>query len=86
MATLLPGSSSQELHALHVRTRGMRCDQCTALVEYAVSSLPGVREVTAVRAMGLTSILFDQSLTDAETIARVIRKAGFAAEVALPRD
>lgn len=85
MVAMLSSSTDPDLHAVHVRTRGMYCEQCTALVECAVSRLPGVREVTAVRTMGLTSILFDQSLVDGKTIARAIREAGFAAEVAIPR-
>jgi copper chaperone CopZ len=84
MVALRSSSMDLDLHALHVRTRGMHCEQCTALIEFAVSSLPGVREVTAVQAMSLTSILFDRSQVDRETITRAIREAGFAAEVASP--
>lgn len=84
MVAMRSGSMNTDLCALHVRTRGMYCEQCTARVECAVSRIPGVRDVTAVRAMSLTSVLYDRSLVDTETIARAIRAVGFTTDVPSP--
>lgn len=70
-----------DLHAVHIRTSGLRCKDCTALVESTLAHLDGVVGVTAVKSLGLTSILFDEALVDRETIAGAIRRAGFGAEV-----
>jgi copper chaperone CopZ len=70
-----------DLHAVHVRTSGLRCGECTALVEQTLGHLDGVVGVTAVRSLGLTSILYDEDRVDKETIAGAIRRAGFGAEV-----
>lgn len=69
-----------DLHAVHVRTSGIRCQDCTALIERTLAHLDGVVDVTAVQSMGLTSILFDDALVDRETIADAIRHAGFGAK------
>jgi len=68
-----------DVHVIHVRTSGLRCDDCTTLVEQTLSHLEGVREVMSVRALGLTSVLFDASLVGRETIVEEIRAAGFGA-------
>jgi Cu+-exporting ATPase len=72
----------EDVHVIHIRTEGLRCDDCTALVEATLSNLDGVKDVTSVRSLGLTSVLFDQSLVGPETIVEQIRGAGFGAHVA----
>lgn len=79
-----PGGAPEpqaELHVVHIKTVGLHCQKCTARVETALSHLDGVIDVTAVKSLGLTSILFDRSLVDRGTIAQEIRRAGFGAKV-----
>jgi copper chaperone CopZ len=76
------GEARTDVHVIHVRTEGLQCDECTALVERTLSHLDGVMDVTSVRSLGLTSVLFDQSLVGRETIVEKIRGVGFGADVA----
>ena len=71
-----------DVHVMHVRTAGLRCDECTALVERTLSQVAGVKDVTSVRALGLTSVLFDGSVVEQNAIVDKIRSAGFGAHVA----
>jgi len=71
-----------DVHVIHVRTSGLRCDDCTALVERTLSHVEGVMEVMSVRALGLTSVLFDASIVGREAIVEEIRGAGFGANIA----
>ncbi|MFA5843981.1 MAG: heavy-metal-associated domain-containing protein [Coriobacteriia bacterium] len=70
------------MNAIHVKTPGLMCDACTALVEKALQGLPGVVAVTATLSAGTTSVLFDESLVDSVTIVDTIREAGFDAMTA----
>lgn len=70
-----------DLHAVHVRTSGLRCRECIELIEATLAHLDGVVDVTAVKSLGLTSVLFDKDRIDRETIAGAIRRAGFGADV-----
>ena len=70
--------------ALHIRTTGFYCKACPVVVERAIGALPGVSDVTAVRSMGLTSVLYDPALIDAATLCARIRSAGFGAEIRCP--
>lgn len=68
------------MNAVHVRTTGLMCQECTRLVEQSVSGLDGVIGVTSVRANGLTSVMFDETRARREDIVRAIQAAGFGAE------
>lgn len=70
--------------ALHIRTTGFYCRACPLVVEKAIGSMRGVSDVTAVRSMGLTSVLYDPALIDAATLCARIRSAGFGAEIYCP--
>lgn len=69
------------MNALHLRTTGFYCGACPQVVEKALAPIPGVMQVAIVRSMGLTSILFDPAVADAEDLCARIRRAGFGAEV-----
>ena len=71
-------------NALHIKTTGFYCKACPLVVEKALSGMTGVSDVKAVRSMGLTSVLYDPSLTDAQSLCARIRSAGFGAEVYRP--
>lgn len=74
------------MNAVHVRTTGLMCQECTSLVERSVSDLEGVIGVTSMRANDLTSVMFDETRVRREDIVRAIRAAGFDAEfVEVPR-
>jgi len=68
------------MDAVHIKTGGFYCGACPKVVEKAVGSLPGVRDVIAVRSLGLTSILYDPEQVDRVTLCERIRRAGFGAE------
>lgn len=65
------------MNAVHIKTPGLRCPDCVTLVEQTVSHLDGVRGVTSVQSLGLTSVLFDETRIDREMIASSIRAIGF---------
>ena len=68
------------MDAVHVRTPGLMCDECTTSVENAVSGLPGVVGVTASLAGGTTSVMFDDRHIAKDRIVAAIRAAGFDVE------
>lgn len=68
------------MNAIHVRTFGLKCGECTGLVEKSVSSLDGVIGVMSVQAADITSVMFDESRVNGEAIIASIRDAGFEAE------
>jgi copper chaperone CopZ len=71
------------MQAVHIKTHGMKCQDCTALVEQSLLHIRGIRGVVAVQSMGLTSVLFDEAVIDSDRIAESIRSMGF--EVERPR-
>lgn len=71
---------------LHIRTTGFYCKACPKVVEKALRSERGVFDVMAVHTMGLTSILYDPEVTDADSLCARIRSAGFGAAPYCPRD
>jgi len=74
------------MNAVHVRTTGLMCQECTSLVEQSVSGLDGVIGVTSIKVKNLTSVMFDETRVGREDIVRAIRAAGFGAEfVEVPR-
>lgn len=68
------------MNAVHIKTHGLRCHDCTTLVEQTLSHLDGVKGVTSVQSLGLTSVLFDETRTDREAIAHSIQAIGFDVE------
>lgn len=68
------------MNAVHIKTPGLMCHDCVALVEKTLSHLDGVRGVTSVQSLGLTSVLFDETRIDREMIATSIRSIGFEVE------
>jgi len=74
------------MNAVHVRTTGLMCQECTSMVEQSVSGLEGVIGVTSMHASDLTSVMFDETKVRRDDIVRAIRAAGFGAEfVEVPR-
>jgi copper chaperone CopZ len=68
------------MHAVHIKTHGLRCQDCTALVEQSLSHIRGIKGVVSVQSMGLTSVLFDEKVIDSDRIAESIRSMGFEVE------
>lgn len=69
------------MDAIHIRTRGLMCHECTSAVEKSVSALDGVIGVTSVQTLDVTSVMFDESRVDRDRIIASIRGAGFDAEL-----
>ncbi len=55
---------------------GMTCGHCLRQVQAALTSLPGVT-IDAMR-VGQATVTFDETTTDAGTIAKAIEDAGYA--------
>jgi copper chaperone CopZ len=68
------------MNAVHAKTPGLMCRECTSKVEKAVGGLPGVVSVTAALSGGTTSVMFNENLVAKETIVAAIRAAGFDVE------
>ncbi len=68
------------MDAVHAKTPGLMCHECTSKVEAAVGGLPGVVSVTAALSGGTTSVMFDEKLVARETIISAIQAAGFDVE------
>lgn len=66
--------------AIHIKTAGFYCGACPKVVEKALSVVPGVLDVVAVRSLGLTSVLYDTDGVDRESLCERIRAAGFEAD------
>jgi copper chaperone CopZ len=69
------------MNVVHIKTDGMHCDACPPLIEAHLGDLDGVKAARAVRAMSLTSVLFDPDLTDPDAIRDRITDSGFDARV-----
>jgi hypothetical protein len=69
------------MDAFHIRTDGLRDANSIARVEGAVSALDGVFAVMCVKALAVTSVLYEPFAVDRETIVDSIRGAGFPAEI-----
>lgn len=70
--------------AVHIKTAGFYCGACPKVVEKALGAVPGVIDVVTVRSLGLTSVLYDTSEVDRESLCERIRSAGFRANVIEP--
>lgn len=62
------------------KTSGMHCQSCSMLIEMSVSDLPGVEDVKASAADGLTTVTYDPNRVDPSRIEDEIRNAGYDAE------
>lgn len=69
------------MQVAHIRTGGLRCSECTDLVEKTVSHADGVVHVVSILSLGLTSVMFDESLVDSQSLTTAIRDVGFDAEL-----
>lgn len=69
------------MNAVHVRTQGLKCHECTSLVERSVANLDGVIGVTSVHELELTSVMYDEHRVSRDAILRCIRDAGFDADI-----
>lgn len=67
------------MKAIHVRTLGLKCDDCSSSVEAGISNLQGVIGVTSTHERDVTSVVFNESLTGREEIVDAIRASGFEA-------
>lgn len=69
------------METISIRTTGMHCPSCAMNIDLTVGDLPGVDEVSTSLADGLSTVTFDPSSIDADTIAEAIREAGYGAEL-----
>lgn len=60
---------------------GMKCASCSMLIELSVSELVGVERVTASHADGLTTVTYNESGLTPDSIAGVIRQAGYETQI-----
>jgi copper chaperone len=65
---------------VNLRVTGMTCDHCRGRVEDAVKALAGVYGAYVDLAEGFAEIDYDECKTNPDSIAEVIRSAGYGAE------
>ena len=65
-----------------LKTSGMHCRSCVALVEMTVGELAGVSDVKTDLESGETVVTFDADTVGIDAIVEAIRSAGYDAEVA----
>lgn len=63
-------------------TSGMHCGSCAMLIDMTLSDLPGVEASKTDHVSGSTIVIFDDSLTDIDSIIAAIRTVGYEASVA----
>ena len=69
------------MNTIKLKTGGMHCPSCSMLIEMNVSDLPGIDSVRASHADGLTTVTYDPTVTDVDTIVAEIKTAGYDAEI-----
>lgn len=70
------------MRAINVKTPAIMCDQCVTKIKKAVFGIPGVLGVSALVSDGTTSVIYDESRTEHDTIVAAINSAGFEVEAA----
>lgn len=63
-------------------TTGMHCHSCSMLIQMSVGDLPGVADVSADPAGGVTVVTYDPESVSPDDIVAEIVKAGYGAELA----
>ena len=67
------------MKVVHVQTDNIHTDVDVVLIELVLEMLAGVRKVASIKSLGLTSVMFDDRLTDAKELIRSVRRVGFDA-------
>jgi len=67
--------------AVHLQTTGMHCAECPPGIEAELGHVPGVRRALVSRALGLTSVMFDEEVVDVATIRKRISGVGFGTQL-----
>jgi len=65
---------------------GMHCASCSTLISRALSKAPGVRSANVNYAAAKALVEFDETLTDGDTLADVVRSKGYKATVGVDRE
>ena len=60
---------------------GMSCASCTANVNNAVCTLPGVKDVNVNLISNNMTVEYDESSVDCKTIIQAVKKAGYGATI-----
>lgn len=67
---------------IKLKTSGMHCRSCSALVDMTVGELGGVSDARTVLETGETVVTYDADVVTVDAIIEAIRSAGYDAEVA----
>lgn len=65
----------------HLKTSGLHCKSCAALVDMTVGELEGVKNVTTDFSTAETVVTFDTDQLSEEDILQAVRSAGYEAEL-----
>ena len=65
----------------HLKTTGMHCRSCAALIDMTVGELDGVADVSTDFATSETVVRFDPDVIAEEDILQAIRSVGYDAEL-----
>jgi hypothetical protein len=67
------------MQVVHVQTDNIHTEVDVVLVELVLEMLAGVRRVASIKSLGLTSVMFDETLTTGKQLVATLRRAGFEA-------
>lgn len=70
--------------AIHLQTSIVRSSWRLEALELALEEAIGVARVAVIGSIGLVSVLFDETLTNVDSLIRTMRHAGFEARVLTP--
>lgn len=70
----------EEIKKIELRTKGMHCVSCENKIKEAILSVNGVKDAKADFATEKTTIEFDSSKTDIESIMKAIKNVGYRPE------
>ncbi len=68
------------MKAIQLKTPGLMCDSCTAIVKRALIGAVGVIGVIANFEKGTTSVMYDETQVGPDVILSAVNAAGFEVE------
>ena len=65
------------MESIQFNVRGMSCQGCAGSVERRLRATPGVFTATVELAAGIANISYDETVTNADALAKVVASLGF---------
>ena len=62
-----------------LKVRGMTCELCPIIVQRAIATVPGVKEIVVSPDNGTATVVYNDRATDPTEIAETVTNAGYSA-------